>query len=150
LMAATAGLGNLLGALGATMMPNLRRPGISIALGMFGFSLSILLYSFAFSLPYVLGVEFATGLASQLWQIATFSGLQMAVPEQMRGRVIGILFTTAQSAQIGGVFVGRLADQVGDQLALGIFGAIPVTVLAGILVFGWRTLKALEPHSEFA
>jgi MFS family permease len=149
MMAAMAGCGTLLGALAATRLPTLRRPGIPIALSMLGFSSCILLYSFAFSFHYILVIEFASGLFAQLWQIATFSGLQMAVPESMRGRVIGILFMVAQLSQVGGVFVGGLADRVGDQLAMGIFGAIPITLLLLILVLGHRVLRTLgEPTSR--
>jgi MFS family permease len=142
-MAASAGLGNLLGALGATALPQFRRPGIAIATSMLGFSLCIFLYAFAFSYPYILAVEFASGLCAQLWQISAFSGLQLAVPEAMRGRVMGLLFTVVQFAQVGGVFVGMLADRIGDQAAMGIFGAIPVTVLTVLLIFGRGTLRRL-------
>ncbi|MCZ6783798.1 MAG: MFS transporter [Proteobacteria bacterium] len=142
-MAAAAGLGTLLGAAAAAFLPTFRRPGIAIALSMLGFSTCIFLYAFAFSYPYILGVEFASGLFAQLWQVATFSGLQMAVPEELRGRVMGILFTVVQLAQIGGLFVGGLADRVGDQLAMGIFGAIPMLFLIGLLAFGHRQLGRL-------
>lgn len=147
LMAACAGLGNLLGALGATLLPQFRRPGLSIAFSMLGFSSCILLYAFAFSFPYILGVEFASGLCAQLWQISAFAGLQLAVPESMRGRVMGILFTVVQLAQVGGVFVGNLADRIGDQLAMGVFGAIPVAFLTGLIVFGHRQLARLGPDT---
>ena len=142
-MAASAGLGNLLGALFATRLPDFRRPGLAITLGMLGFATSIVLYSLAFSLPYVLGVEFLAGVFAQLWQISTFAGLQMAVSEEMRGRVMGLVFTTAQLAQVGGLFVGRLADAIGDQAAMATFGAIPVALLILVLVFGRRSLAEL-------
>jgi MFS family permease len=142
-LAAAAGLGTLLGAVGATLLPRFRRPGLSIVISMLGFSTCIFLYSFAFSYAYNLSIEFASGLFAQIWQISAFSGLQMAVPEALRGRVLGILFMLAQLAQVGGVFVGGLADRVGDQLAMGIFGAIPMVVLLGLLVFGRHSLSAL-------
>jgi len=142
-LAAAAGLGTLLGAVGATLLPRFRRPGISIVVSMLGFSTCIFLYSFAFSYAYNLCVEFASGLFAQLWQISAFSGLQMAVPADLRGRVLGILFMLAQLAQVGGVFVGGLADRVGDQLAMGIFGAIPMVILLCLLLFARRSLSAL-------
>lgn len=143
LMAASMGLGNLVGALVATSLPDFRRPGISITLAMLGFALMIVLYSFAFSLHYLLAIEFAAGLFGQLWQISTFAGLQMSVSAEMRGRVMGFVFMVAQSALMGSVFVGRLADGIGDQAALAVFGAIPTLILIGILAFGHRTLSRL-------
>jgi len=144
-MAAAAGTGNLLGAVGATLLPTFRRPGLAIGFSMLGFSACIVLYAFALSLPYVLAVEFASGLCAQLWQVSSFSGLQLAVPERLRGRVMGILFTVVQLAPMGGVFVGSLADRVGDQLAMGIFGAVPMALTALLLLVGWRSLSALRP-----
>lgn len=148
MMSGAAGLGTVAGALVASALPPLRRPGIAIALGMFGYSTCLLLYSFAFSYAYVLVVEFAVGVFSQLWGVATFSGLQLAVPEEMRGRVIGMVFMVVQLASIGQLFAGALADRVGDQLALGIFGAAPMLVTGSILVFGHRSLAALKVEPE--
>ena len=146
-MAASAGLGNLIGALFATLLPNIERPGMAIALSMLGFSCCILAYAFAFSFPYVLGVEFATGVVGQVWQVSALSGLQLSVPERMRGRVMGVLFTVAMLAQVGGVFVGALADRIGDQLAMGVFGAIPIFVLLLLIAFGHRQLRRLGPET---
>ena len=147
MMAGSMGLGNLLGALFATKLPDFRRPGLSITVAMLGFSLMIVLYAFAFSLYYLMVIEFAAGLFGQLWQISTFAGLQMSVSEQMRGRVMGIVFMVAQFALMGSVFVGLVADEIGDQWALGLFGALPSMILIGILIFGRQTLAALGAAS---
>ena len=148
LMAASMGLGNLLGALVATTLPDFRRPGLSITLAMFGFSLMIILYSLAFSLPYIMVIEFAAGLCGQLWQIATFAGLQMSVSEHMRGRVMGLVFMVAQLSLLGSVVVGQLADRAGDQIALAVFGAIPTVFLTLVLLFGRPTLAMLGEAAQ--
>jgi hypothetical protein len=110
----------------------------------------VFLYSFAFSFTYILVIEFMNGLSGQMWNVATFAGLQLAVPEAMRGRVISLVWMVVQLAPIGNLLVGALADAVGDQLALGIFGAIPVVVLSLLLLFGWSTLWNLQPLDEAA
>lgn len=143
MMAASMGAGTLIGALAATALPDYRRPGMVISLAMFGFGLMIVLYSMAFSFRYILVIEFCAGLFAQLWQISTFAGLQMSVSEEMRGRVMGIVFTVAQLALVGGVFVGRLADGIGDQRALAVFGAIATVTMAIVLLFGRGTLARL-------
>ncbi|MEE9280288.1 MAG: MFS transporter [Myxococcota bacterium] len=143
MMAGASGVGTVVGALVATLLPPFRRPGVMITLAMFGYSTCIFLYSFAFSFEYVLVVEFGTGLFGQLWNVSTFSGLQMAVPENMRGRIVSMVFMVVQLASIGQLFVGALADAIGDQLAMGIFGLTPMLVLGGILAFGHRTLREL-------
>ncbi len=143
MMAGAAGVGTVFGAVGATVLPRLRFPGMLIALSMLGYSLCIFLYSFAFSFEYVLVVEFGTGIFGQLWSVSTFSGLQMSVPESMRGRVLGMVFMVVQLSAVGQLFVGALADAVGDQLAMGIFGFVPIVVLVTILGLGHRTLREL-------
>jgi len=142
MLAAASGVGTLLGAAIATMLP-MRRPGLAIAATMLGFATCLLLYSFAFSFAWVLGVELASGLIGQLWNVAAFSGLQLAVPEEMRGRIMSLLMIVVQTAPLGQLFVGVLADAVGDQLAMGIFGAVPMVVLTLLLTFGWRQLREL-------
>ena len=62
---------------------------------------------------------------------------------EMRGRVLSMVFTLAQLGFVGILAVGALADVVGDQVALGIFGAIPTILLTGLLAFGWKTLKQM-------
>ena len=37
----------------------------------------------------------------------------------------------------------HLGEEVLDQLALGIFGAIPTLLLTGIMLFGWKTLQQM-------
>ena len=61
----------------------------------------------------------------------------------MRGRVLSMVFTLAQLGFVGILGVGVLADAVGDQLALGIFGAIPTVLLLLLLIFGYRTLEKM-------
>ena len=150
------GLGGLSGAftVGAVsaaallmMYPLHRNFGRFIVASMLVYAVSLLLYSFAFSYAYLLGVELVMGAASQVWHIATFAGLQLFVAPEMRGRVLSMVFTVVQLSYIGVLAIGVLADQLGDQLALGIFGAIPTAALALALALGWRQLGTLQPAS---
>ena len=75
--------------------------------------------------------------------VATFTGMQMGAPEQMRGRIMSLVFMLVMLAPVGGLVVGALADAVGDQLALAIFGAVPFTVLAAVWAIARRELRAL-------
>jgi MFS family permease len=128
-MSASHGAGTVLMAVVLAMLPRFRFVGLWITGGMFGFALCILLYSFAFSYSYILFVEFLLGATGQIWNVTVMAGLQLAVPEQMRGRVISMVFMAAQLGFVGQPIVGALADRFGDQIALGIFGAIPSVVL---------------------
>ena len=140
-MGAAGGLGTILAALWLTSMGGFRRPGVWIIGSLWAYALCLVLYAFAFSFEWILAVEFLAGVSGQVWNVTVMAGLQLAVPENMRGRVVGMVFTVAQLGFLGQPIIGFLADRIGDQWALGIFGAIPSVVLAGVLVFGMKRLR---------
>lgn len=142
-MAGAAGLGGLTTALVLALRPPLRRPGVVVVASMLGFSACCFLYAFAFSYAYILAVEFLSGVFGQIWMVATFSGFQMAVPEAMRGRIVGLVFTLVMLAPVSQLFIGMLADAIGDQLAMGIFGLTPTLALAVLLAASWRSLARM-------
>jgi MFS family permease len=142
-LSAVHGVGTFVMAIAITLRPPQRNFGILIVGSMLAFAIGLLLYSFAFSYTWALAVEFWLGCAGQLWNVAAITGFQLAVPEQMRGRVLAMVFTLAQLGFVGTFAVGALADAAGDQLALGLFGAIPTVFLTLLLAFGWHTLKRM-------
>lgn len=142
-MSGVHGIGTLLAAIFVTLRPPSRNFGLLITWTMLLYAVGLLLYSFAFSYEWVLGVEFVMGFAGQLWHVSALIGFQLSVPEAMRGRVLSMVFTLAQLGFVGGFLVSGLADLAGDQLALGLFGAIPTFLLTGLLVFRWRTLAQM-------
>ena len=133
-MSGANGVGTLLAAVALSMLARFRYVGIWITGGMLGFALCIVLYSFAFSFEYILLIEFLLGVTGQVWNVTVMAGLQLAVPEHMRGRVISMVFMAAQLGFVGQPIVGALADRFGDQIALGVFGAIPSVVLFLMLI----------------
>jgi len=143
MMSAVHGIGTF----AAAVLLILRRPrgnyGLLIAGTMFVYASGLVLYSFAFSFEYILAVELLLGLSGQAWNICAVVGFQMVVPAEMRGRVLSMVMTLAQLGFLGMAVVGILADLIGVQLAVGIFGAIPMTLLTIELVFGWKTLKKM-------
>lgn len=144
MLSAAHGVGTFIAALGVMLRPpHPRHVGLLIAGTMLGYAIGLVLYSLGFSFGWALGVEVWLGFTGQLWNVVAIVGFQLAVPEAMRGRVLSMVFTLAQLGFVGILAVGALADAVGDQLALGIFGAIPTVLLTGLLAFGWRTLKKM-------
>lgn len=143
MMSGAHGIGTMVAALFMTLRPPSRNFGVLITSTMLLYAIGILLYSFAFSFEYIIAVEVWLGLVGQLWHICALIGFQLAVPEEMRGRVLSMVFTLAQLGFVGAFLVGLIADFAGDQIAVGIFGAIPTVLLSVILVFGWKTLKKM-------
>jgi len=144
MLSAAHGVGTFVAALGVTLRPpHARHVGLLIAGTMLGYAFGLFLYAFGFSFGWALGVEVWLGFTGQLWNVVAVVGFQLAVPEAMRGRVLAMVFTLAQLGFVGILAVGALADVVGDQWALGLFGAIPTVLLSGLLAFGWKTLKQM-------
>ena len=139
-MAASHGVGTIVAAVAVTLFPLRRGLGIWIVATMLAFAAGLLLYSFAFSFLWVVGAEFWLGLTGQVWNVAAVTGFQLAVPERMRGRVLALMYALVQLGFVGIFAAGALADAVGDQIALGTFGAVPTLILIPLLAFGWRTL----------
>ncbi|MFP6664523.1 MAG: MFS transporter [Deltaproteobacteria bacterium] len=142
-MAAAQGAGSLLAAFVLVALP-IRRVGLVVVGSLWVYAICVFAYAFADSLPYLVGVEFALGVSGQVWNIAALSGLQMVVPEEMRGRVMGLVFTIAQLGFLGHLVIGILADQIGDRMALGIFGIIPTIVVGLVFIFGFPMIRELR------
>ena len=140
-MGATAGAGTMLAAVWLASMVGFRRPGVWIIGSLWVYALCLVLYSLAFSFEWILAIEFLAGVSGQVWNVTVMAGLQLAVPDHMRGRVVGMVFMVAQLGFIGQPVIGLLADRIGDQWALGVFGAIPSVVLAFVLLFGMPWLR---------
>lgn len=143
LMSGVHGIGTMVAALLMTLRPPSRNFGPLIAGTMLLYAVGVLLYSFAFSFEWILAVEGILGFSGQLWHICALIGFQLAVPEELRGRVVSMVFTLAQLGFVGGFLVSALADVAGDQVAVGVFGAIPTLLLSGLLLFGWKTLREM-------
>ncbi|MEO2169665.1 MAG: hypothetical protein ABGY42_16405, partial [bacterium] len=142
-MAAAQGVGSLLAAFALVALP-VRRVGLVVVGSLWVYAICVFAYSFADSLEYLVGVEFALGISGQIWNIAALSGLQLVVPEEMRGRVMGLVFTIAQLGFLGHLVIGVLADQIGDRMALGIFGIIPTVVVGVVFVLGFPMIRKLR------
>jgi MFS family permease len=123
------GVGALLGALFSAAMS--RASWKAVILGSAGFSGTMLLLApvrnevVAGALLLLIGFCFST------WTANSQSILQLAAPDRLRGRVLGLyLFAFAGLAPIGGLLAGGLADVGGTELAFGVAGAAGLAVTA--------------------
>ena len=135
LMAAT-GLGAVLGALFIASLPPDARRGRLLTLGNLGFPALVVLValsrSFALSLIVLVGIGFSfvaqNALANTL--------IQLVVPDELRGRVMGFYSLVFQGMmRLGGMQAGLMGDAFGAPFAVGV-GA--VVCLAYGLFVAWR------------
>ena len=118
----------MMAALGA--MGNIRRKGLLIIGGGFGFGLT--LAAFALTSEYVgsfalaIALMAAMGVASSAYMITIMGSLQLLTPDNMRGRVMGFYGMTWSIMPIGGFWAGGLAElaRVGVPVSVAIGGAL--------------------------
>ena len=92
--------------------------------GLFG--AMVMLFAFSELLWLSLGALFLSGTFNSLSQITNLTLLQSAVPEELRGRVMGVFSLTYSLIPLGGLQVGALAEWLGAPMAVGIGGGIAV------------------------
>ena len=129
------GVGALIGTLAVAYLAYLRRGGQLAIIGAiaFGFVLVLFAYSRSYSLSLVLAL--AAGLAGQFYMTTINAILQMNVPEQLRGRVMGIYGLTWDLMPVGGMIAGAVAEFGGAPLAVAIGGALVAIMALGVALF---------------
>ncbi len=77
---------------------------------------------------------FLAAACSSVYMIISMTILQMRVPDELRGRVMGIHTIGYSLVPLGGLFLGALAEQTDAGAAVLYGGAIYLVVLAGVWV----------------
>jgi MFS family permease len=148
LLSAVFGAGALVGALGAA---SLGRASTKVLLvGGIVFTGSELLLAPIHS-AYVAGaVLFLVGAGFTAWSANSNASLQLAAPDRLRGRIIGLYFYAFNgTGAIAGILTGWLADTGGTELAFafaGIVGLVATTLAA--LSLGWTPRLVARRRTE--
>ena len=124
------GLGSLLAAL---VIAYLGRPRISILLvGAFALGALEAVFAGVRIFPLALLAVFGAGAGAIAMTATANSAIQLAVPDALRGRVLGVYLTVfAGSTPVGGLFAGWLASAFGTPVALAVGGGASALVALG-------------------
>jgi MFS family permease len=130
ILTASFGAGALLGALAAAAIS---RASPKLLLGGTGaFGLAQLLLAPQATLVGAAPLLFAAGAAFTLWTSNANATLQLATPDRLRGRVMGLYYFAFNGAgPAGGMLAGWLAATGGTALAFTVAGAAAILVSAG-------------------
>jgi MFS family permease len=134
---AAVGIGAMLGALALAAQPRRIPKGPSLVVG--GAAFSVLLAAFALSRTFLLSVVLLalTGAAMIVTTALTNTILQTAVPDHLRGRVMGFYsFVFVGMAPLGAFEAGALAEHVGAPRAV---AAGALVCLFAVATAAWRT-----------
>jgi MFS family permease len=148
-LSAAFGAGALVGGLVAAAQGRARRS--LMLLGATGFGASELLLAPAGSIWLACVLLFVGGVSFTTWSSNANSIVQLAAPDHLRGRVIGLyFFAFAGTGSIGGLLSGWLVHTGGTRLAFFVAGiaAISSSVVVGRLLRGPRAQVAVEDAAQ--
>jgi MFS family permease len=142
LLMSAAGVGALIAAGYLSLQPGYGRQLRLMSLAPLAVGLALGLFAWSRTLPLSMLLLAALGGAAMIGVNSTNAMLQQSVPDEWRGRVIGIYsMSFAGTAPLGGLLSGWMADRIGLTTTLTLNGAL---IVAAGLVGRWR----LHNHPE--
>jgi MFS family permease len=121
------GVGALIGAL---VSAHISRATVGTAtVGSAGFALSQLLIAPLHSTVAIAALLFVGGICFTTWSASSNSLVQLASPDHLRGRLIGIyFFAFAGTGTVGGILSGWLTAAGGTELSFGVAGIVGLSI----------------------
>jgi MFS family permease len=137
------GAGALIGVLAVAWFSHSRGRGRQALFGAVAFG--TFLIAFALSSSYLLSLvlALALGAASQFYMTIISTILQLHLPNELRGRVMGIYGLAWELMPVGGILAGAVAEYAGAPLAVAIGGAM-VAGTALAVAFYKPAIRRLE------
>jgi MFS family permease len=126
LMMAAPGIGAVVGTLLLATFGNSRRKGRLLFAGLTGLGICLILFATSRSFPLSLLLLTLVGACQMTFLTTNQTLLHMAVPDEFRGRVMGIYMLNQGLLPFGSLFIGALADVWTAPFA--------VTVMASLLL----------------
>jgi MFS family permease len=139
---AMGGVGGLVGSLAAAFLARSGHRGLQALIGSAVFGTMLIGFGasswFAVSLAFMFGMS----VANQWYMTTITAALQLNVPEELRGRVMGVWGLTWSLVPLGGTIAGTIAEFAGAPAAVMLGGALVVAlaVTIGIMLPKVRTL----------
>ena len=150
LLEGAAGVGAILGTLSIIKIGAGRHRGLVILAGAAAFGLCVAAFAASKVMPLSMATLFLAGFSSGIYLNVGMTALQMQVPDELRGRVMGIWSMTWFLASVGGFFAGVAADIIGVPVTVAV-GGLSVTgfaLLLFVLSSELRRLPAVETQGS--
>ena len=145
LMGASAA-GGLLGTFTAAVVIQGRWPRLMLIGGAVFFGVFVLIFAISTNIWLSLGSLFLSGIFNSLTMITNQTILQTVVPDELRGRVMGVFSLTYSLIPLGGLQVGILADFLGAEIAV-VIGAVVVIVFSLSLILNQNFNEAVKNYT---
>ncbi len=135
-LSASLGVGAVVGAMAVATFGKERQIGLMMFAGVLGTGMAAIVYGLSPWVPLTGAVLFVAGASESALFAAYNTLLLMRLPDEIRGRVMGLMFTLVAMFPIGAIAAGAAADVVGLRTV--------ATVAGGIIVVGatlaWRVV----------
>lgn len=138
-----AAAGSVCGALLVAAFPQAARRGAVMLGFLLAYGLALILFSASASLALACALLIVAGAMQIAYNASNTTILQMAVPDEVRGRVLSTLFLNRGMVAMGTAFVGLLAAAVGIQIAMAASAAVVAATALLLLLFS-RTLRGFR------
>ncbi len=137
------GAGALIGVLAVAWFSHSRAKGRQAVFGATAFGMLLIAFALSNSYQLSLFLALALGAASQFYMTTISTVLQVNLPNQLRGRVMGIYGLAWELMPVGGLIAGAIAEFAGAPVAVG-FGGFMVAAMAIIVVLYRPAIRSLE------
>ncbi len=139
LLGSAAGCGAIIGTIFTASLGNFKHKGRLVFGGAISFGLLLILFAvtssaFAF-FPLALVLVFFAGLSTSVYMVTVMTTLQMLVPDELRGRVMGLYYMTFSLMPIGALQSGVIAQYTSAPFAVAVGGAAVVLFAVVMGVF---------------
>jgi len=136
------GAGGLVGAITAAKLGDFKRKGWLLIGSALTFTVTLILFAMSRSFPLSLVLSVIIGGANGIFGAVTNALLLSIIPDQFRGRVMGLFLISWQLPSIGSLILGAATDWVGLPVAV-IAGAFICTVFILVAVLRLPVLRRL-------
>lgn len=137
------GLGALCGVLAVAYFSHSQRKGSQAIGGAVIFGTLLIFFALSQSYPLSLILACALGVASQFYITMINAILQINLPDQLRGRVMGIYGLTWELMPVGGLIAGAIAEYAGAPAAVVVGGSLVAFMALGVAIF-FPNMRRLE------
>lgn len=108
--------------------------GKIMLVGTFMFSVLVPVFAFSPGYPFALVAIYFVGISNSVFLISSMTSLQLRVPPQLRGRVMGIYTVTFSLIPLGGLMGGTIAEVLDERWAVTISAAVLTLIVAVVSI----------------
>jgi len=137
------GAGALVGVLAVAWFSHSRAKGMQALSGALLFGVLLILFAASNSYLLSLALAFMLGVASQFYMTTISTVIQVNLPNELRGRVMGIYGLAWELMPVGGMIAGAIAEFAGAPIAVG-FGGFMVAGMALLVAIFYPSVRRLE------